>query len=76
MIWGTIALSGEFTGEDSNNSSSLTLDELTSFNLNTYDNPIYTLSDFTSFLYSLNGSNSINFSAAKTKNIMMELFHP
>jgi hypothetical protein len=66
---GNIALSGQFIGDDNNNSSSLTLDELTSFDLSIYDNPTYVLSDFTDFLYSLDGSDFISFNAAKTETI-------
>lgn len=71
--FGGIALSGNFSGEDTDNSLSLTLDELTSFDLSTYGNPTYTLENFNSFFYALDGSNSINFNAAKTENINDEI---
>ncbi|WP_206816745.1 hypothetical protein [Chroococcus sp. FPU101] len=67
--FGGIALSGQFTGEDTDNNLSLTLSELTSFNLSTYGLPVYTLPDFTFFSYALDGSNSIAFSAEKTEVI-------
>lgn len=67
--FGGIALSGQFTGEDTDNNLSLTLNELTSFDLSTYGFPVYTLPDFTSFFYALDGSDSIAFTAEKTEDI-------
>lgn len=66
---GDVALSGQFTGEDTDNSLSLTYNELTSFDLSIYGNPVYTLPNFTSFFYALNSSDSISFSGAKTEDI-------
>jgi len=62
---GNIELSGQFTGEDV---PILTLNELTSFNLSVYGDPVWVLSDLSSFFYSIS-SNSIEFSAAKVEDI-------
>ena len=67
--FGDIALSGQFSGEDINNNSLLSLDELTSFDLSTYGNPVYTLENFTSFFYALDGNQTISFIAEKTEDI-------
>jgi hypothetical protein len=68
--FGSILLSGQFTGEDTDSDLSLTLNELTSFDLSIYgSSPIYTLPDFTFFSYALDGSNAIAFNAEKTEII-------